>query len=499
MAKRKVVTEVEEKSPLGEAVKTILGNSAKCLHPRELKAMWHSGFQKRMYLASVLGNPMAFYYLTHNKYFQCDFGIEYYAAVTFLGYFVEKGIVKTFMQNNGVGIEKKKTWRDMPPRSLERLKLILADMEAGAWFQKTIESEIETLYFFKCSMNPAKLSKACNDIEHKLELRKNSLSITNDKGLTIFAIASEKEKTYKIDDIIARNPERPKGELPFVLGVEYSTGKVVIEDLTDIIHMLIGGRTGMGKSTTLEAIIEALMYWNHNIAWYMIDFCVSSLPKYEDFSNVKFAGYKFEKILSMMNEVFGIYCYRRDLFEQQKVINIQEYNENNPDNPLPYIVLAVDEASGFMTQFSTEQFEQIDPLMKDLLRMGRKYGMFTIHATQRVQATDYPISWRSGMSRLGHSMMELEECQCLTPSKEIADNMLKLRRGEFYLTKFAGSEAIKMKACFRKTKTADKLYKILKEGYSKNGFEEKNNGNDTKNQGEIKENKIKIRLEKQAN
>ena len=102
----------------------------------------------------------------------------------------------------------------------------------------------------------------------------------------------------------------------------------------------------------------------------MIDFCVSSLPKYEDFSNVKFAGYKFEKILSMMNEVFGIYCDRRDLFEQQKVINIQEYNENNQNNPLPYIVLAVDEASGFMTQFSTEQFEQIDSLMKDLLRMA---------------------------------------------------------------------------------------------------------------------------------
>jgi hypothetical protein len=493
MAKRKVKQEEqEEKNLLWEAIKVITVNSLKCLSPKEIKNMYNSGFEKRMYLASILANPMGFYYLTHNKYFTCDFGLEYYAAVTFFGYFVEKGIVKTFLQNQGIKLEKKQTWRDMTPRSLERLKLILADIGAGAWFQKTIESEIEIRYFFKCSMNPAKLVKACNDIEHKLELRKNSLSITNDKGLTIFAIAKEKEKVYKIDDVIARNPERPKGHLPFVLGVEYSTGKVVIDDLVDIIHMLIGGRTGMGKSTTLEAIIESLMYWNHNIAWYMIDFCVSALPKYEDFSNVKFAGYKFEKILSMMNEIYGIYTQRRDLFEQQKVENLQEYNEDNPDNPLPYIVLAVDEASGFMTQLSTEQFEQIDPLMKDLLRMGRKYGMFTIHATQRVQATDYPISWRSGFSRLGHSMMELDECQCLTPSKEIADMMLKLRRGEFYLTKFAGSEAVKMKACFRKKNKCDKLYKILEKGYSENG-------NDEENQDSNKENTIKIRLEKQAN
>lgn len=483
MAKRKTETEREEMNPLWEAIKVVAINSVKCMHPRELKAMYKSGFEKRMYLASILANPMAFYYLTHNKYFQCDFGLEYYAAVTLFGYFVEKGIVKTFMQNNNVGVEKKKTWRDAPSKSLERLKLILSDMGAGAWFQNEIDSEIETRYFFKCSMNPAKLSKACNDIEYKMELKKNSLSIENDGGKTVFAIRKEKEVTYKIDDIIARNPEKPKGELPFVLGVEYSTGKVIIDDLVDIIHMLIGGRTGMGKSTTLEAIIESLMYWNHNIAWYMIDFTVSALPKYEDFSNVKFAGYKPEKVVEMMYEVYEIYKQRRDLFEQQKVINIQEYNKKNHKNKIPFIVFATDEASGFLTQLSAEQFKEIDPLMKDLLRMGRKYGMFVIHATQRVQATDYPISWRSGMSRIGHSMNELEECQALTPSKEIADNTLKLRRGEFYLTKFAGSEATKMKACFRKTDECDELYKILKAGYS----------NEL-----IDENKTKITLEKQA-
>ena len=193
-----------------------------------------------------------------------------------------------------------------------------------------------------------------------------------------------------------------------------------------------------------------------------------------------------------MNEIYKIYCYRRDLFEQEKVINIDEYNKKNPCNKLPYIILAVDEASGFMTQFTKEQFDKIDPLMKDLLRMGRKYGMFTIQATQRVQAIDYPIAWRSGFSRLGHSMMELDECQCLTPSKEIADKMLKLRRGELYLTEFAGSEAVKIKACFRRTDECDELYKILKKGYSKNE-------NVVRDKEKNIKNKTEIRLEKQAN
>ena len=485
MAKRRRVKEeeVEEKNLLWEEIKAILGNSGKCLFPSELKAMWKSGFEKRMYAASVFGNPLVFHYATHNKYITIPWSVEYYVGVALLGYFVEKGIVRTFMANGGIKLEKKKTWRDETPRSLERLKAILADMNAGAWFDRTIESEVEIRHVFKCSMNPTKLEKACKDIEHKMEFSKNCLSIDNDAGKTIFNIRNEAEKVYKIDDIISKNPEKPKGVLPFVLGVEYSTGKVVIKDLAKTLHLLIGGRTGMGKSTTLEAIIESLMYWNSNIVWYMIDFCVSSLPKYSDFSNVKFAGYKFEKILETMNEIFKIYCTRRDLFESEKVINIQEYNEKFQNNQLPYIILAIDEASGFMTQLTNEQFSQIDPLMKDLLRMGRKYGMFTIQATQRVQAIDYPIAWRSGFSRLGHSMMELDECQCLTPSKEIADKMLKLRRGELYLTEFAGSEAVKIKACYRETRQADKVYKILESGYLNEN---------------ISENKEEIRLGKQA-
>ena len=496
--KKKQEEKEEEKSPLWEAIKVIAGNSAKCLHPRELKAMYRSGFEKRMYLASVLANPIAFYYLTHNKYFVCDFGIEYYVAVTFLGYFVEKGIIKTFMQNNNVAIAKKKTWRDIPKsQPLERLKMILSDMGAGAWYQKTIDSDVEIRHFFKCSMNPVKLEKACNDLEHKLELRKNSLTVSNSKGLTIFAIAKESKKVYKLDDIVAKNPERPAGTLPFVLGVNYSTGDIVIEDLLNgCKHLLIVGKTRSGKSTTLEAVIESLMYWNANISWYMLDFNESAFVKYENFANVKFIESDFESVIEAMRNFNQIYHERKKMFREAGVINISEYNEKNTNNPMPYIVFVVDEANSFLEEFNSKEFERIDPYMKMYTKKGLKYGMITIQAVQRSQDTDYPIAWKSQMSVMVHNLKLLIDAQCATQDLEIARKALKLDIGEFYLILNSGEEAIKMKACFRKTKTADELYKILKAGYSKNEFEEKNHGNNTKNQGKNKENKIEIRLEK---
>ena len=494
MAKRRRVKEeeVEEKNLLWEEIKTILGNSVKCLFPSELKAMWKSGFEKRMYAASVLGNPLVLYYLTHNKYITMDIGLEYYVGASLLGYFVQKGIVKTFMQNNGIVAEKKKTWREATPQSLDRLKMILQDMNAGAWFDKTVESEVETRHFFKCSMNPLKLEKSCNDIEHKLELKKNSLFITNDKGRTIFAIGKESKKIYKLDDVIAKNPERPKGTLPFILGANYSTGNIVIGDLIEYKHLLIIGKTRSGKSTTMESIVEALMYYCHNISWYMLDFNESAFVKYEKFANTKFIESDFESVLEAMENFDQIYKERKKVFREAGVINIAEYNQKNPNVPMPYIVFAVDEANSFYEEFGTKEFNQIDKHMKMFTKKGLKYGMVTIQAVQRCQEDDYPISWRSQMSSLCHNVKLLGDAQCASQDSEVAHKILKLDTGEFYLLLKSGENAVKMKACFRKTGEADKLYKILKKGYDKNEF----NGKIEENKEEISK---EIGLEKQAN
>ena len=89
----------KENEGLGYALKCIALQSAKCLHPRELKSMWQNRIEKRLYIASLAVNPIGLYFLTHNKYFFMRINIKVYAFICVFGYFIEKGTVRAFKEN----------------------------------------------------------------------------------------------------------------------------------------------------------------------------------------------------------------------------------------------------------------------------------------------------------------------------------------------------------------------------------------------------------------
>jgi len=477
--KRKREKEVEEDSFAWDVTKDIAINTIKCFWPRELKNMWVSKFEKRMYLASVLINPVAFYYLTHNSFFMCDFGLEYYAVVTLLGYFVQKGIVKTFMANNKIEVKKTLNYSDLPKDDIvRRLKLILEEINAKPRYVNAVESDVETRYRYKLSCDIKKLVRDTDNIEHKLGLKKGRLEIENDEGITTFVIKKNVNKIYYLDKIVSDNPNPPKSEgLHFVLGCEYKSGKAMFGNLKETRHVVVGGKTGMGKSNTFEGIIETLMYYNPGkVAFYMLDFCESSLVKYENFANVKFIESDFDSVLNSLNEICEIYEQRKKIFRKVGVTEISEYNKISSEK-IPYIIFTVDEASGFREEFNSKQFDKLDDLVKTILKRGRKYGIFTIQAVQRTQDDDFSMAWKSQMSRIGHSMYDLSDCKNLSPSLEIAEKMMKLDTGEFYLILHAGTEPVKIKGCYKdsnigkkKRKKNQELYWILKEAYNKNAF-----------------------------
>ncbi|MGL5710011.1 MAG: FtsK/SpoIIIE domain-containing protein [Cetobacterium sp.] len=344
--------------------------------------------------------------------------------------------------------------------SLDRLFTILELLKMNPKYISSQENETEIIHIFQTSFNPKRILRILVDIEHKLGIKKNTMNVNYDHGVISFSITKNIDKIYILDEILPKLNKPQRMELPLLVGMD-NTGVAQIEDLTDLKHLLIAGKTGSGKSCTLKCIVETLMYWNQNIAWYMCDFAESALVRYENFNNVKYIESDFESFQKEFDVILKHQEVRMKLFRKKEVENIQEYNKV-ASSKLPYIILVIDEANGFKEEWDKKDFEIIEKKMKTLLKRGRKYGIFTIHAVQQTNDTDYVKSWKTQMSRVGHFLEDSVDASNLTKNREIAEKISKLGVGEFYL--ITKEDCKKMKGCLT-NKRFNKLYEVLKEVY----------------------------------
>jgi hypothetical protein len=389
-----------------------------------------------------------------------DLGIVINSVVTNI---VQDNFRKTiFIINHVKG--KESQYHKLEKGSLDRLENILLLLKGKPKFICSSENDVEIIFEFTSTLTPKRMFRELDHIEHKLGLKKGYLSISQDIGIYKFCIKKDVTKLYLLDDYIGKTKRPSNMQLPFIAGMNYHTGTVITKDLIDVLHLLIAGKTGSGKSVTFKQIIESLMYWNQNCCFYMLDFAESALVRYQDFANTKYIESDFESIKQAIAELREEMRNRMTSFRLNNVENIKEYNKLYSDRPLSYLVFAIDEANGFKEELSKDEFTSIVDEMKALLKRGRKYGMVIIFAVQQTNDNDFCKSWRTQCTRLGHLLSDHIDCANLTTNKEIAQLIPNLGRGEFYLIQ-EGKEVVKMKGCYT-SKEHNRLYEVLKEGYS---------------------------------
>ena len=171
-------------------------------------------------------------------------------------------------------------------------------------------------------------------------------------------------------------------------------GEVYVTDLARMPHLLIAGATGTGKSVALNAIISSILFraTPDEVKFTMIDTKRLELGMYEDIPHLltpvvvepKHAANALRWTTSEMER-----RYRQ--LSEIGVRNIDQYNgllrnrkerrrdDGEAPEPLPYLVVVIDELADLMLASAREVEESITRLAQ----MARAVGIHLILSTQR--------------------------------------------------------------------------------------------------------------------
>lgn len=172
--------------------------------------------------------------------------------------------------------------------------------------------------------------------------------------------------------------------LTLVLGKDI-VGKPFITDLKKLPHLLIAGTTGSGKSVGINAMILSLLYKNSpdQLKLLMIDPKMLEFSIYNDIPHLltPVITKPKEAIAALSNMVYEMER-RYKLMSETRTKNIENFNEKAKKEgyePLPYIVVIIDELADLMMTSGKD----VEYSIARLAQMARASGIHLIVATQR--------------------------------------------------------------------------------------------------------------------
>lgn len=171
-----------------------------------------------------------------------------------------------------------------------------------------------------------------------------------------------------------------KGDLVIALGLDVA-GKAQYIDIAKLPHMLIAGSTNSGKSVAINTLIISLLYRAspRMIKFILIDPKRVELTLYQGLPHLLTPPItEPDKAVNALRWCVSEMERRFQEVSKMKRRNISEYNAVAPE-PMPYIVIIIDEMADLMATASSE----MEATISRLTQMARAVGIHLILATQR--------------------------------------------------------------------------------------------------------------------
>jgi len=229
-----------------------------------------------------------------------------------------------------------------------------------------------------------------------LAMRAESILIERMAGKSTVGIQvpnRERETIHLRDVVESETFHKAKSRLTLAMGKDIN-GRIVTADLASMPHVLIAGSTGSGKSVAINAMIMSLLFRTTpaQVRLILVDPKRVELGMYEGIPHLftpiitqpKLAANALRNAVREMER-------RLKLLASRSVRHIDQYNklfesampslfdEGEDTEPLPYIVIIIDELADLMMLDRANVEESITRLAQ----MARAVGIHLILATQR--------------------------------------------------------------------------------------------------------------------
>lgn len=270
-------------------------------------------------------------------------------------------------------------------------------------------------------------------------------------------IPNRRPSTVYLRSIISSDDYvRSRAPLTVALG-KTTSGEAYCFDLAQMPHLLIAGTTGSGKSVCINSIITSYLYRvkPDEVKFILIDpkkLELSSYHALEGYHLITTPGIGEYVLTTPKNAVAALRSAlvemerRYALFSEATVRNIEEYQAKaakNPEmEPVPYIVIIIDELSDLMVT-SGKDIE--DPITR-LAQMSRAVGIHLVIATQRPS-----VDVITGLIKANFPARIAFQVATRVDSRTILDQMgaeKLLGRGDLLFLAPGASEPIRLHAAY---------------------------------------------------
>ena len=201
-------------------------------------------------------------------------------------------------------------------------------------------------------------------------------------------VPNKQKPILPLKDILC-SPEYLTSDMALPLAIGRTvTNDIFMADLADMPHLLVAGATGQGKSVGLNVMLMSLLHKKtpDELKLVLIDPKKVELSVYSKLAGSYLAHpviTEVEEAQNVLTALCNIMDERYDLVSSAGKRNIKEYNSLSIVEPLPYIVVVIDEYGDLVMQAGRE----MERAICRLAQKARAVGIHLIISTQRPSAT----------------------------------------------------------------------------------------------------------------
>lgn len=194
-------------------------------------------------------------------------------------------------------------------------------------------------------------------------------------------LIKKKDKTLLLGNLIqSKEFVETKQKIPIIIGKDFNNS-IIIEDLTQLPHLLMAGTTGTGKSTFLSTFIVDIIYKlkPSEVRLILVDTRNTSFHIFNSLPHLLIP------VITESKKAVGLFAWliqemnnRYKLFSDNNVDNIDNYNIISTEK-LSRIVVIIEDFYDLMMETNGE----VEECVQRLIQMSREAGINVIISTQR--------------------------------------------------------------------------------------------------------------------